>query len=939
MKRVITYSFGENIIDKIAGFLCENFLKEGKDLSRVACVFGGKRPSLFLRRELARRIKKSYLPPRSFSMDEFINYIVSRRDSVIPASELDSCYLLYTLAKEHIPGILSGRNDFAEFLPWAGEIKSFIEQLDLEDIENDSLKCVQKSAEIGYEIPENINRLLQEIIKLRNFYHQALKENNIYSRGLRYLKAGEFVREDNFEEFEAIVFCNFFYLQAAEQKIIGEIYRKGKGVCIFQGSEDRWPVFKETSKIFKVPISPDKENEPCYNLNLYRGFDIHSQVCLVREILKKIENKNNTVIVLPRTETVIPLLSEVSSCLEEFNVSMGYPLKRGPLYTLFDLLLKAQDSKREEGYYSRDYLNLLKHPLVKNLKLSINPAVTRVLAHKIEEIIQGSEESLISGSLFLSLSEIEDEEKIYSNTIQTLTNMGIDIKIDECRRVLNELHGFLFSEWQGISDFRSFSRKVSQFLNVLADRSMIWAFPFNMKAIEKLYGISEEMSNLYFSDEEFRPEEIRQIFQQQLLSEMVSFSGSPLRGTQILGLFETRSLNFENVIVMDMNESVLPKLKIYEPLIPREVMLNLGLNRLEKEEEIQRYQFMRLISAAKNVHLIYSENEISEKSRFIEELLWNRQKETGNLEVITIPRASFFLKSAPRKLSLEKTPEIIEFLKTQTYSASRINTYLNCPLQFYYKYVLGLKESEDLLEDPEATHIGIFIHDLLKETFEKFMSRKPVIDKKFRNYFFKVMDSKFNKEIKRRMKSDSFLLKGIIEKRLDKFLDAEEKRNVDKIICLEQELAGRMNLAGQDICFRYTVDRIDEFADKSIVIIDYKTGGVDYIPRKFTSLENMEMTRRAIKETIKSFQLPIYYHFVSKNFPDAEVNAQLYSVRTLERNAFISEVDLPRKKDIMKICLEALQTIFIEIFDPQIPFVPDKDERRCQYCPFKGGCL
>ena len=85
----------------------------------------------------------------------------------------------------------------------------------------------------------------------------------------------------------------------------------------------------------------------------------------------------------------------------------------------------------------------------------------------------------------------------------------------------------------------------------------------------------------------------------------MAFSGSPLKGLQILGLLETRSLSFDNVIVMDVNEGTLPKLRVYEPFIPREVMVNLKLNRLEQEEEIQRYQLMRLISSAQKVHLVY----------------------------------------------------------------------------------------------------------------------------------------------------------------------------------------------------------------------------------------------------------------------------------------------------------------------------------------------
>ena len=913
MARIITYSLSEDLIKNVANFLCEEFFRKGKDLSRVACVFGGKRPALFLRRELSRGIEKSFIPPQVFSIDEFMNYIISKNKASKRIADLDASYQIYKLAKKVSPEILKGRESFNQFLPWAREVVGFIEQLDLEKIENESLRSIQKSSEIGYEIPENINILLQHIIKIRKAYHKSLNAENIYSRGLMYLHAAKMVNKKTLDEFDAILFCNFYYLHATEQDVIKDIYNRGKGILIFQGGQKDWSVLDKNAKELKVSIKEERETEENYSLNMYEGFDMHSQVCIVREILKKITNKENTVLVLPRPEAVIPLLSEISSLLDEFNVSMGYPLRRSSLYALFGLLLRVQKSKKNSKYYTRNYLNLLKHPLVKNLRLGSDPAVTRVLVHKTEELLQGSEETKIGGSLFLTLGEIEKEEKIYQLTSQTLKNMEINVGTFECEKVLKQLHKLLFVEWEGIEDFKGFAERLEILLDALVEKGMVWKFPFNLKVIEKLYSIKEELLSVSFSREKFEQEEIWEIFRQKLEGERVSFAGSPLRGIQVLGLFETRSLNFENVIVMDMNESVLPKLKIYEPLIPREVMLSLGLNRLEKEEEIQRYHFMRLISSAKNVHLVYEENREKEKSRFIEELLWKRQKKLNRLEVFSVPKASFKMKVSSQESCIEKTPGIIDFLKRETYSSSRLNTYLNCPLKFYFQYVLGLREKEDLLEGPEAQHIGKFIHKLLEETFKLFIGRKPEIDEGFKKYFFETMDKKFEKEIERRMKSDSFLLKGIIKARLKKFLEKEAERNVSKIISLEETLEGQITFNHKPIRFIYTVDRIDQFEDKSMVIIDYKTGGSDLAPKKLKTLEAMEMTRESIRENIKSFQLPLYYHFVSKDFPKVDINAELCNIRTLARKALFSDEDyynLYNKEKIMEICLEVLKDIF-----------------------------
>ena len=934
----MNYSLGENSIENLGDFLLTNFDKEGHDFSKVACIFGGRRPHLFLRRNLAKKIKKPFYPPASFTIDEFMVYIAGNGAPLKMIGELDAAYLIYCLAKNLAPSIFKGRENFGDFLPWSREIHSFIEQIDLEDIKDEDLEYIEKSASIGYDIPENINMLLKYIIKIRHAYQDALDKGNIYSRGRVYLEASRLINKKKLDEFKAIVFCNFFYLHKTELQVMKEIYRKGKGTFIFSGSSDDWSVLNKNAKELGIFMAKEKERAPGYGLYLYQGFDMHSQVCWVREILSKIKNKENTVIVVPRAETLIPLLTEVSSALSEFNVSMGYPLKRTAFYVLFYLLAKTQKNKKGTKYYTKEYFSLISHPLIKNLNICGDSAATRVMVHKIEELLKGKEESTISGSLFLSLDEIENEETIYSLTAETLENMGVTVTPRDCKSALIYLHNFLFRAWEENTSFSDFSKSLEELLKALVEKSKLASFPFNLKVVEKIFDIKDEFQNLSFSKDEFNNNEIWEIFQQKLDSEEVSLVGSPLRGVQILGLFETRSLCFENVIVLDMNESVFPKLKIYEPLIPREVMLNLGLNRLEKEEEIQRYQFNFLISGAKNVHLVYEANQKNEKSRFIEQLLWEKQKDKKTLNVINIPKAFFKVSAVLSEFSVEKTPRMVDFMKRKRYSASRINTYLSCPLRFYYQYVLGLEEKDDLLDEPEASHIGTFIHELLEEGFSKYKGKTPIIDDRFKKHFRKLMDEKFQTDLARRMKSDSFLLKRIIKNRLDRFLDNEAGRNVAKIICLEEKRIANVTINNLPMEFNYTVDRIDELEDKSIAIIDYKTGGADIAPKRLRSLNSMQMNFEEIKENIKSFQLPLYYHFVSQDFPQRDINAQLYNIRTLERITFIAEEDLAHKDEILEICLRALGEVFRHLFDINIPFAPSKEERKCVHCFFRGAC-
>ena len=240
------------------------------------------------------------------------------------------------------------------------------------------------------------------------------------------------------------------------------------------------------------------------------------------------------------------------------------------------------------------------------------------------------------------------------------------------------------------------------------------------------------------------------------------------------------------------------------------------------------------------------------------------------------------------------------------------------------------------LDEPEAASIGTFVHKLLDETFRPFVGKKPDIDPDFKKYFYKIMEKNFNEQIRKRMKSDAFLLWGIVTDRMDKFLNNEAGRDVAKIISLETEVEREMVIGERAYKFKYSADRVDELSDGSILIIDYKTGSSDIRPKNFKALLNMELTRPGIKNDLKSFQLPIYYHFISKDFPDKQVNAALYSLRTMGMSEFMRPDD--DKEKMMDICYKALEAVIAEIEDPDILFEADRDGGRCDNCPFRSMC-
>jgi len=924
MDKVVTFSLQDNFIENLNQYILQNFGKNDHDLGRLAVIFGGKRPALFVKRDLAKALKTSFYSPRFFTMDEWITYICRKKDIFKKTVDLDNCYLLYQLAQKVAPQILKGRETFSQFLPWTREILSFIDHLDLERVENEDLRNVEQNARIGYPVPNDINQLLETIVVLRRAYHHALINNGCHSRGLQYFRAAENISEVTFDEFDQILFCNLFYCHRSEEVVIRNLFERDLATLIFQGDACRWPVLKRMATHFSLDIKEGREPmSPKFDLKLYRGFDVHSQVTLVCEILSTIKNKDKTVIVLPDSDHLIPLLSVITNIVGEFNVSMGYPLKRSSLFTLFQLVFRAQLSKKENRYYAKDYLKVLQHPFVKNLKGASKPVVTRILIHKIEEMLTGNIRTRISGSLFITLKDIETLDDLFIMGQEMLNRMGYKVSKHALSQTLKEIHDAFFRIWEDIQTFQNLGKTIAKILDVLVHKSFLGRYPLNNNIVLRIMELQEEIVNASFQNEMFHQEEIFKIFESKISQEFVAFQGQPLSGLQILGLQETRSLNFDDVIVMDVNEGIMPKLRIYEPLIPREVMISLNLDRLELEEEIQRYQFMRLIASAQKVHLVYQESKDKEKSRFVEELNWEEQKRKGQCQDIFVKQGCFDIKISQHRTRIKKTPMMLKALRQHKFSASSINTYLRDPIEFYYTYILALREQEDLLDEPEARHVGTFIHELLEQCFLPFLNKKPSINASFRKKFFQHFDQRFDESFGRSMKSSSFLLKAVMTERLNRFLDNEEQnehRQIDKILYLENQFQDTIDLSVGKIKFQYVVDRIDKYRDGTIMIIDYKTGGIDQMPKSIDQIESMELSRESIKDNIKSFQIPLYFHYLQNHFQGQPINAAFYNLRTLDFHKFIDQKKNFLLARIEEAFMRALDYIMSEILDPSVCF-------------------
>ena len=940
MEQITTLGIGDNIISGIADHIEQECIKNEKPLDRLAFVFGGKRPALFLKRELAGRMNKSYLSPKFFSMDEFVEYLAQKTGDFTGLNEMESSYRLYEFSKTCAPYIAKHYSSFGRFYPWGKEIRAFLDHLDIEDVPDDKLKGVGKSAEIGYDVPKDVNELLKSVAGIRELYRAFMEKEKKYSQGYIYLKTARQIKDIDTGEFDHVYFCNLFYLHRTERDILKHLYNIKKGRFFFKGSEADWPQLKKLSEDFGFASkSFPKRPEP--KIEIYSAQDTHAQCSVAREIIKKISDRDKAVFVVPDSESVMPALAELSSEVSNFNVSLGYPLSKTGVFSLLQDIKSAQNTRSDGKYYAKDYVRLLKNPLIKNLKLLGDPSVTRVLVHKIEEALTGENDSAkIAGSLFVSSADISGDKSIFEDLTLTLGAMGIPVETENLKSVYAELHDFGFKMWENLSNFGGFIKALKNLSEKLVSDSYFSAYQLNIKAMDRLLAIIEEFEASPFLNETFDREELFKIFEKRLASEMVSFAGSPLAGFQILGHLEVRSLNFDSVIIMDMNESRMPNLKVQEALIPRDIMLELGLTRVEKEEEIQRYHFTSLISGAKEAHLIYCDSDKFERSRFLERIIWEKQKKNNKLETASVFEPKFAFSVSAEKAAKAKTKEMAKYLADYPYSPTSINTYLSCPMKFYFQYALGLKEKEDVAEEVERRDIGIFVHEFLEKVLGPFVGSAYRPDDKFKAQFMSLLESEFSKEFERKMKADAFLLKEVVKVAMGKFFDNEVKRapEIEKILGLEKNIKG--TCFGRK--FNIKIDRIDSLKDGTLLILDYKTGAISLSQSlKVLGKIGEKLSRETIKNAVRSLQLPIYMHFVGAEHKTdtVKLNAGLYDLKKGSIELFYKKEDAAEKKLKYDICMKALEFVLNEITDETEPFAADdSDSRQCSACPFYYAC-
>ncbi len=923
-----------NLIERIVNYL---YVDE-KDYSSNLIVFPGKRPSYFLRKEIAKKEGSSFLPPKIFSMDEFIDYIylevIGRKRKIETIDALTILYEIHKGSKDPI-----GHKDFLDldtFLPIGIKIYNDIEELCIEGIESKRLKEIDHIVE--EKIPLESKKRLQSLSYFYENFYKKIEEYNCSTRSSRYRDVSLNIENFDISGFHKIIFAGFFGLTKSEKRIFNFFKGKEEAIFFFQDGFgldlSSFAIRPEIEEV-KIKHKPD--------IHIYNSPDTHGQVFCVGKILKeKIDRQERidekTVIVLPSAETLFPLFHHALNLLGpgQYNISLGYPLERTPLWRLIKILMELIISMGEETVFVPNYLNFVLHPYIKNIYFERKAEITRIMFHSIEEAL-----TIKGTKKFMSLKEIEEDETIDSYLKERISGVSI-LKLKDHLRWIHENTIKKFMCFKNIGEFCGKLIELIQFIyeNSTA-RLHPFFYPYCEKFITELYIISKSlMKDLSFKD----TGSYFNLIKHTIVNSYTPFSGTPINGLQVLGFLETRNIKFERVFFLDLNEGIVPETRKEDTFLPLKVRRILGIPTYLEREKLISYYFDVLIKGAKEVHLFYVENKEKERSRIIERVLWEMQKEkrsTDEGEFLKLIQYQIDLKvKKPRYI--EKSPEIIKWLKNYNFSASSLDRYLSCPLGFYYEYVLGLKERETISEDIERKEIGSVVHDILFEFFrektDKILSEEDMDIDELGKIVVKTFEQRFGKE----PTGELYLIRRQVEEHLNDFIKNYQipriKSIPTKIIGLER----RITIEKDSFKLNARLDRIEKRNEKT-VIIDYKTSA----NKRFLSIDFNKLIpekRESWGDAIATLQLPfyltVYSEFTGENPKQIDCIFLLLGKNMIDNSIELSlfEDDNDREKKFL-IMNKIIFSLLNEIVDPDKPFLPTYNQKEiCVGCLYKHIC-
>ncbi len=965
--------------------LASRLLESGKDLTRFRVVFPEKRPGHYLRKALGRRLGRSFLPPVILSFDELVDslYLEINQDTDRPAEPIDAVSILYELHRRH-PEPLGGQSFLSldEFFPLGMKLYQDLEELKVGLVSRENFLMIDSLA--GQKLPDKTRNRLQKVSFFFENFYKRLAEEKLSTPATRLTGLLDRLSPEHLNHFEQTILAGFFLLNRGEVELVKRLLESDRATIYLLEGPGHEEMVRGLGLDLKEAeiISGDTENGQEPELGFYLSPDSHGQLFILNNLMDERLKKpallnEKQVIVLPALESLIPLHQQTLSAFPEevYNISLGYPLTRTPLYNFFDCLFNLiQTADEKNRVFAPYYLDFVLHPYTKNIYFEgqeRSAELTRILFHTIQETL-----SQKKGRLFWSLEEIASDRDL-SQKLDGYSETAGTPKAPEFLKHLRSIHQRTIEPFLQVDSLQDFAGKLIELLHYLANRSTAPLHLFFEPYAEAFFEEFEKLKGSLIARHSFQQRNSYFNLFRQLISEArVSFPGTPLHGLQVLGFWETRCLQFDEVYLLDMNEEVIPGTGKVDSLLPQLVRRALQLPTYQDQEKRYRYYFHQLVSGARKVHLFFVENSEKEKSRFVEELLWEKQKKDRTLETAGyIQSASYRIDlNLPTVQPVVKTGMMVRALQEMEISATQLDTYLKCPLQFYYAHVLRLAEREELSDALERADLGTLVHSILQEYFQAYHNR-PLPAELEGERLVQVVDHTFSQKFSDPDSGLFLLTKQQVKQHLLEFLENYQEPAVGKLreaglklVILSLEKKYRLDYPVKKKTFRLKgkIDRVEK-RGTDLCLLDYKTSSNEkYQAIKFQKLEPGDRSTWA--GAIGSLQLPFYQLLASSEFrvPPEDIYSGLLLLGrnhldlTIEYSPLaekatgksekdkkestifpLSETDASRemRKKRFLLVKDIIDRLLLEIIDPDIPFTPDGLENsQCQRCAFVDFC-
>ena len=886
-------------------------------------VLPGKRAGFFLKTLMARKAGRTLLAPEILSIESFVEQVSGLRYAT-------STKLLFSLYEAFLEQKGVEPESFHDFSKWGQMLLQDFNEIDRYLVDPEaffsylgSLQEIRHWTLDGSSTPM-IDKRIRFWKSLGPIYHRF--RDKLASEGLGYQgqvyraaagRIGSYVEED---PSRIHIFMGFNALSKAEEAILQEILGEGNA-HIYWDADPYYldnPVHDAGLFIRKHQMSWScLQKEPLKGISDLFTSSKHIQITglpksvsqakycgtLVEEILKRGDGTiGHTALVLGDETLMNPILHSLPESLDAVNVTMGYPLKDSPVAQLFHLLFEAFAGATKYGLPVKQVLLVLSHPFLQGWLASQGFSSRDIAAQLVRE-----------NTFYLQAADFE-EYALPPGIRELLSLVPAPGPADLIHRFIKLLERLRPAYQEGrdavsLEYLHHFHVLFSQLLELTGQ----YPFVNDLKSLRILY--------------------------EQLVREgRIDLEGEPLEGLQIMGMLESRCLDFESVIITSVNEGILPAGKTNASLIPYDVKKHFGLPTFKEKDAVYTYHFYRLLQRAKNIYICYNTEpdalEGGEPSRFIHQLRNDPRLAPHIRDSLAAPRVSA---SPAASTVIPKSPALLDLLRQKAmegFSPTSLSRYVENPLLFYSKGLLGIRDTEELEETVAANTFGNIIHETLETLYRPLVGRRleqpdiaqmateapAELHKAFQKHFLKGSEPR----------GKNLIALQVMNKYLELFLQMERervRRHDVRILGVEEKLIREFpSVPGLEFPIRLkgTVDRIEE-VDGVLQVIDYKTGKVEPRHLRIQGWETLLLD----PQKARAFQVLCYCWLLQERFPvsatglkagvysfkNTGMGLQWFGLHTSGRN---HEESITRP--ILAEFQGTLEALFREIFNPAIPF-------------------